>query len=66
MRAGQVGQWQIQQTSFILVDQPFSFNTHMPMLSMHQQWRANFCGLALDDLKRFVLLWPHDGGDAAF
>ena len=49
-----------------MVDQTTRFDADMPVLAIHQQWRAQRVCACFDDLKTIVFLWADDAGHTAF
>ena len=66
MRAHQVGQRQVQQAAFVLIDQTTAFLVDVPVLTIGDQGRAKAHRGVLDDLHRLVRLRTDHHGHAAF
>ena len=48
MRAGKVGQRQVQKTGLVLIDHPPAIFGDVPVLAMHQQWYPKLRGPRFD------------------
>ena len=62
MRAGQIGQRQVEQSGVILKDHAVTFLMGMPVLAVGEQWRPELRAPGLDHLQRCLLLRADDTG----
>ena len=65
VRAGKVGQRQVQQSIVILKDQPTTIFERVPMLAMHQQRRAKTGGTGFDHFQTVGVLRANHASDTA-
>ena len=65
VRAGEVGQRQVEQAGLVLVDHAAAFGPDVPVLAVGQQRRAEAGGAGLDHREALVGLRADDAGHAA-